>query len=206
MSGAKAAAPKGRRGLYQKSASVFRWLHIYISMLSFGALFFFAFTGITLNHPTWFGAAEQTVRDLEGRFVPELLTEDPDRLGIAERLREEHRLRGAVAEFRVSEYDYMVVFKGPGYAADIFIDRETGHYTVTETASGTMALLNDLHKGRDSGAAWSWVIDVSAVITLLASLSGFGLLLYIKKRRVPGVFAALAGTAVLVAAWAIWVP
>ncbi|MEM7756038.1 MAG: PepSY-associated TM helix domain-containing protein, partial [Planctomycetota bacterium] len=60
--------------------------------------------------------------------------------------------RGAVAEFQISEYDYMVVFKGPGYAADIFIDRESGSYTVTETSSGTMAVLNDLHKGRDSGA------------------------------------------------------
>jgi hypothetical protein len=29
---------------------VSRWLHIYLSMASFGILFFFAVTGLTLNH------------------------------------------------------------------------------------------------------------------------------------------------------------
>ena len=33
--------------------SVLRWLHVYVSMLSFRAILFFAITGITLNHPEW---------------------------------------------------------------------------------------------------------------------------------------------------------
>ena len=37
---------------------------------------------------------------------------------------------------------------------------------------GFVALLNDLHKGRDSGRAWSFVIDLSAVLMALVSLSG----------------------------------
>jgi hypothetical protein len=41
-----------KSALYRKSAAAFRGLHIYLSMLSFSALMFFAFTGITLNHPT----------------------------------------------------------------------------------------------------------------------------------------------------------
>ena len=58
----------------------------------------------------------------------------------------------------------------------------------------------------DSGPEWSWVIDVSAVLTMLLSLSGFGLLLYLRRRRVSGVLSAVAGTNALVGARAIWVP
>ena len=216
-----------RRSLYTVSAAAFRWLHIYLSMLGFATLMFFAFTGITLNHPTWFGASEQSVKDFSGTFPAELLpapaeelsglgdgadsaaadrAPDVDELGIAEWLRAEHQLRGTVAEFSVDEFEFMVVFKGPGYAADVFIDRERGSYTVTEISSGAMAVLNDLHKGRDSGTGWGWVIDVSAVLTMLLSLSGFGLMFYIRKRRVSGIATAVVGTILLVVAWAIWVP
>jgi len=47
----------------------------------------------------------------------------------------------------------------PGYTADVFLDRATGTYDSTETRMGFVALMNDLHKGRDSGRVWSWVID-----------------------------------------------
>ena len=50
-------------------------------------------------------------------------------------------------------------FKGPGYAADAFIDRESGHYKLTPIDHGFIAVINDLHKGRDTGPVWSVVID-----------------------------------------------
>ena len=59
---------KTRKLIYRKSAAIFRWLHIYLSMLGFGAIMFFAVTGITLNHPTWFGGSELQVQDLAGKF------------------------------------------------------------------------------------------------------------------------------------------
>lgn len=96
--------------------------------------------------------------------------------------------------------------KGPGYSADAFIDRETGQYTLSEITTGTVSVLNDLHKGRDAGAAWAWVIDISAAVMIMMSLSGFGLLFYIKKRRVTGVLTAVVGTVLLLVVWALWVP
>ncbi|MCA9104533.1 MAG: PepSY-associated TM helix domain-containing protein, partial [Planctomycetales bacterium] len=36
-----------------------RWVHLYLSMVGFAALFFFSVTGLTLNHPTWLGASEE---------------------------------------------------------------------------------------------------------------------------------------------------
>lgn len=195
-----------RSKFYRRSAAAFRWLHLYLSLLGFAALIFFAFTGITLNHPTWFGASEQVVRDAEGTLDPRILANEIDKLTIAETVREKHSLKGRVAEFEIDQWECMIVFKGPGYAADVFADRESGRYTITETSTGAMAVLNDLHKGRDSGAGWSWVIDISAVLLLLMSVTGFGLLFYLKKRLRNGLLTAFIGTAALIVVWAICVP
>src|SRR5207342_1155376 len=44
----------------RRFAKYSRWLHIYVSMASFAIVFFFAATGITLNHAEWFGGADRT--------------------------------------------------------------------------------------------------------------------------------------------------
>ena len=100
----------------------------------------------------------------------------------------------------------MIVFKGPGYSADVFIDRNTGAYTLTEIKTGTVGILNDLHKGRDSGTPWSWVIDISAGLMIFVSLTGLALLFYLKKRRRSGLLVTLIGFLLLVLVWAVWVP
>jgi len=200
------ATRRGRSAWYRKSAAAFRWFHIYLSMLSFTALMFFALTGITLNHPTWMGASEQIIRDEFGTLPLAMLQGDLSELEVAETLRESHGLKGRVKEFEVDEFECMVVFKSPGYAADVIVDRETGSYSVTETSANAVSIMNDLHKGRDSGAAWSWLIDVSAGLMMLMSISGFGLLFYLKKRRVTGVLTAVAGTIAMIVVWVWWVP
>ena len=45
---------KTRRWLQRQLAVWSRWLHIYLSLISFGAILFFSVTGLTLNHPDWF--------------------------------------------------------------------------------------------------------------------------------------------------------
>ncbi|MEJ7769503.1 MAG: PepSY-associated TM helix domain-containing protein [Chitinophagaceae bacterium] len=47
-----------------------------------------------------------------------------------------------------------------------------GKFQLTELRLGLIAVLNDLHKGRDSGKDWSWLIDVSSGLLTLVSLSG----------------------------------
>lgn len=194
------------RSLYARSASLMRWLHIYLSMVSFTALAFFAVTGITLNHPTWLGADKQSIREAKGELSKSWLEGEPKQLEVAEALRSEQNLRGRVVQFEVGELDCMVVFKSPGYAADVMIDRQTGKYQLNETSSGWVSIMNDLHKGRDSGAGWSVIIDVSAIVMILVSLSGFLLLLYLKLRRLTGLLSALAGTVLFVLAWWALVP
>lgn len=129
-----------------------------------------------------------------------------DQLAIAEYLRAEHRLKGRVTEFSSDEWESMVVFKAPGYAADCFIDHQTLDYSLTISTSALIAVMNDLHKGRDSGPQWSLLIDVVSILLILMSLSGFGLLFYLKKRRLSGVNVAVLGTIGLLVVWVLWVP
>jgi hypothetical protein len=42
------------------SASWSRWIHVYLSMISFISLLFFAVTGLTLNHTEWFEEMQVT--------------------------------------------------------------------------------------------------------------------------------------------------
>ena len=170
----------------RKCASLFRWLHIYLSMVSFAVLFFFAVTGLTLNHADWFSGDKPSTTQSKGRVelkwvkVPEAQVA---KLEIAEHLRHAHGVKGTVSEFRIEESQCIVAFKGPGYSADATVNRDTGDYELVETRLGFVAVINDLHKGRDSGGRWSLVIDVSAVLMVLVSVTGSVLLLFIRRRR-----------------------
>jgi hypothetical protein len=200
-----------------------RWLHIYLSMFSLAVVLFFSVTGLTLNHTAWFyGGAARRVEGtgqvdprwlhLDAPAVAVKSRDDPDparevaKLEVVEHLRKTHGVRGALAEFRVDEQECMVTFKGPGYAADAFIDRLTGRYTLTETYHGFIAVVNDLHKGRDTGPVWSLVIDVSAVLMTVVSLTGLVLLFYLKLRRIPGLVIVMIGTLVVVGLYLLGVP
>ncbi len=186
-----------------------RWLHIYLSMFSFVILFFFAATGITLNHTEWFTDAQTTTTVKDSLNKDWVNMDDSTRipkLQIVEYLRSKHHTTGALSEFTTDEYQCTIAFSGPGYSADIFIDRETGHYDLTIMRAGLFGILNDLHKGRDSGKAWAWVIDISAILMILVSLTGLIMLFFLKKKRVAGVLVIIVGGIVAYLVYRVWVP
>ena len=165
-------------------------------MLSFGVVLFFAVTGITLNHADWFdGQAVETKRP---GILPAAWVSTPDtarlkKLEVVELLRSKYGAKGAVSEFQIEDDQCSVSFKGPGYSANAFINRQDGTFQLTEQRLGLVAVLNDLHKGRDSGKGWSWVIDVSAGFLTIVSLSGLVMLFFLKNKRVRGILVAVAG-------------
>jgi hypothetical protein len=186
-----------------------RWLHIYLSMGSFFILFFFAVTGLTLNHTEWFEQQQQTTNlkgQLKAAWVATRDTAAVARLEIVEYLRKAHAVKGALNEFITDESQCTVSFTGPGYAADIFIDRTDGSYDFSETRTGVFGVLNDLHKGRDSGKAWGWLIDISAILMVLVSLTGLMMLFFLKKKRMAGILVALAGLLIVYLVYLAWVP
>jgi uncharacterized protein len=175
-----------------------RWLHIYLSMFSFAALLFFAVTGITLNHPEWIGGQER-VTQLTGQLNTAWISQEGmDKLAVVEQLRSAHGIKARVSDFAVEETELRVSFKGPGYSADVFVDRASGTYDATVTEYGLIAVMNDLHKGRDSGTVWGWLIDVSAVLMIVVSITGFIMLYFLRRKRLSGTILALVGTAILV--------
>jgi uncharacterized protein len=67
-------------------------------------------------------------------------------------------------------------------------------------------MINDLHKGRDTGPVWSAFIDISAIVLTVISLSGLILLFYLKLRRVPGVIVVVVGTLIVTVIYYLGVP
>jgi len=190
-----------------------RWLHTYLSMFSFLILFFFAATGFTLNHAQWFDSQARTTQRAGTLDLAWLKTSDPDGVAktqIIDYLRRVERVRGSVGsdagDFSVDDSQCQISFKGPAYEASAVIDRDTGKYQLTETRGGFVALLNDLHKGRDSGQRWSTVIDISAVFMAFVSLTGLTLIFYLTKRRNSALIAIAIGAVVSYLIYAFWVP
>ena len=202
-------APGSRHHLKLKLASVSRWIHIYLSMASFAILAFFAITGLTLNHADAFSSKRSRTITLQGRVTPDWVkTGKPEvaRLELVEFFRNTHGVRAALADFRTEDAQCALSFRGPGYSADAFINRENATYEWNETRLGWIAVINDLHKGRDTGRVWSWVIDASAVLMILVSISGLVLMAFVRRRRVSGAIACLLGAVVCWVIYKVWVP
>jgi len=197
-------------GYWRRHAAAWcHWLHIYLSMVSFAILLFFAVTGLTLNHAEWFTAGHSSIRHCQGHLQPQWVKAADAavaKLEIVETLRRVHGIKGELGEFLIDESQCTVSFKGPGYAADAFIDRATGNYDLTENRLGLVAILNDLHKGRDSGRGWSLLIDASAVLMTLVSLSGLTLMFFIRRRRLAGLAAGIAGALLCYLIYLLLVP
>ena len=135
--------PAVRRRLGIRFAAWSRWLHIYLSMFGLAAVLFFSVTGLTLNHPDWFfaGAEHRDRGRGPGRPAPGCTGDapaapTPRRPGDAGRQAGGRRAPPAASTASAGpgrvprrRYECFVTFKGPGYAADAFIDRETGRYT-----------------------------------------------------------------------------
>jgi hypothetical protein len=178
-------------------------------MFSCALVLFFSLTGITLNHPSWFGGDQAIVREVKGNLNREWLptnSEQIAKLEIVEHLRSTDQVRGAMKDFTVDDAQCIVAFRGPGYTADTFIDRETGNYDLVISSMGWVAIMNDLHKGRDSGVAWAWLIDLSAAMLVFVSGTGLLLLFYINRHRRAGLITAAIGVVATVVFYLAFVP
>lgn len=194
--------------LKRKFAEASRWLHIYVSMISFAIVLFFSVTGITLNHPDYFAGEMKETHEkgqMNTAWVKVADTVKIAKLEMVELLRKQYGIKAPVTEFRIEEQQCAISFRGPGYAADAFVNREDGSYEITLLKAGAIGILNDLHKGRDSGAKWAVLIDVSAILMIIISLTGIILLLYIKRKRISGIVWALIGLVLAFLVYKIWV-
>jgi hypothetical protein len=202
--------PKKPKAAWEKqTAATSRWLHVYLSMISFIIVLFFAITGLTLNHAEWFDS-KQVEKKYNGT-VPLTWVKTSDttkikKLEIVELLRKNYAIKGYVSDFSIQDEQCSISFKGPGYSADAFINRKDGKLRLTELRLGLVSVLNDLHKGRDSGKGWSWLLDLSAIFLTLISLTGLVMLCFLKKRRFTALVMAIIGGVICYVVYLIWVP
>jgi len=179
--------PAGRAFL-----SLSRTLHIYLTMLVCLMLLFFGTTGFMLNHADWFGLEVLRTGTREGT-LPKAILAPVDRLAVVERLRAELGALGAVDSFEEEADQLRIVFKRPGYRAEATVVRADGRVTLGTEERGTAALLTDLHKGASAGNGWKWVIDATAVLLVLGSLTGLILWISLPRRRALGIAALCVG-------------
>lgn len=143
----------------------------------------FAVTGITLNHAasieaspvttTWQGTLPAHIRaHLSGH--PD--SEAPLPRTVRHWLRSE---TGTDPGTSAAEWDSGEIYLSlprPGGDAWLSIDTESGDWLMERTTRGTVAWFNDLHKGRNTGTAWSWFIDIFALACVVFCVTGLLLL------------------------------
>jgi hypothetical protein len=98
-------------------------------------------------------------------------------------LRDELSIVSGDAAPEWSPEEVYVSLPRPGGDAWLSIDMLTGEATYEITDRGWISYLNDLHKGRNTGTAWSWFIDIFAFATLIFAITGLFLLQMHAKHR-----------------------
>ena len=171
-----------------------RTIHVYLSMLGLLVMFLFGLTGFTINHEDWFGANVPRVSESEARMPVELIAKK-DPLQIVEHLRGAHHISGAMTAFDDFDDRYSIGFKEPGQIWEIEVEKAGGLTKIHHETFNLAAVINNLHRGRYSGPGWSWIIDVSAIMVVVACGTGIVLWLALPRRRVLGAFALVLGIA-----------
>ncbi len=79
--------------------------------------------------------------------------------------------------------EFYAAWPGPGADSWIAVDAELGTVTYENVDRGWISYFNDLHKGRNTGNAWRWFIDIFAVACIIFSVTGLQLLMRHSKTR-----------------------
>lgn len=192
--------PRKARQFWLRQLHTWHWISAAVSLVG---MFLFAITGITLNHASSISAEPKVVSRqaalppaLRGVLAAGARKDAPVPEPVAASLVDLVGLdvRGHAAEWNDDEV--YVALPGPGRDAWVSIDRQTGEVTSERTDRGWVSYFNDLHKGRNSGAAWFWFIDLFAAACVIFTLTGL-LLLQLHARHRPSTWPLVAlGTAI----------
>jgi len=172
-----------RRDFYRHS----RYVHGWLSAFAFLTLLFFSVTGLLLNHPEWFEPAkteETTQLILPESVLKSIKQQENPSDTILNYVRQQQNVVGRYQSSEVMDNEVMIRLESPAGATDIWVMADTGETEITQKPASTVSMLNDLHRGKNSGLAWSWLIDISAIIVIALSLVGYILFLSIKTRLV----------------------
>lgn len=182
MNGPKSANPgsPAKRSGWLKQLHQWHWISSAICLIG---MILFAVTGITLNHaadieskPAIVSKTAQLPVELAAPLKPKSAGEADSKAPVPASVRTwlakelGRGIDGREAEWNRDEI-YLAMPR-PGGDAWVRIARDSGEVEFEDTDRGWISYLNDLHKGRHTGVAWSWFIDIFAVACLLFSITG----------------------------------
>lgn len=161
-----------------------RW-HWVSAALALVGMLFFATTGITLTNAGFFENTRPVVTRYEASLPVNVLT-DLNRL--AGRAAQElpasltawvHSSWGMALHPKNVEWQDDEVFidlKRPGVDAWLSIDRKSGAAQYEADDQGWIAFFDDLHRGKNTGPIWSWLVTAFGVCCVIFSLTGLVIL------------------------------
>ncbi len=175
------------RGWWLKQLHTWHWISAAMSLIG---MFLFSLTGVTLNHAASIPAHPQVVQK-SGTLPASLLrllkptpTEGaPLPAAVAEALSAQVGLDPSGRAGEWSDDEVYVAMPRPGGDAWVSVNRQTGVIASEVTRQGWISLLNDLHKGRNTGLGWRLFIDAFAAAALVFTGSGLLLLQFHAKHR-----------------------
>lgn len=211
MHGTAKPAPrsKSRKAFWLKQLHTWHWISSAISLVG---LLLFAITGFTLNHAAEIEGSPTTVEQkaqLPARLLAPIKADDaPDEkkplpAPVAEWVEANLPIGRASGAAEWSASEIYLALPRPGGDGWVAIDRETGEVTGEISSRGWIALLNDLHKGRNAGPVWKWFIDIFVLACLVFSLTGL-VLLQLHARHRPSTWPLVAAGLVIPAILAIY--
>ncbi len=171
---------KARRAVWLKNLHQWHWISSSVCLLG---MLIFSITGITLNHSAQIEAKPSVTR-ARAEVPPALQAQlrqfaqghdgakAPLPTAAQAWLRAQWSLQseGRIAEWSADEV-YLPLPKAGGDAwLRIALDSGSAEYERTDR--GWISWLNDLHKGRNTGVAWNWFIDILAAGCLMFCLTG----------------------------------
>lgn len=178
---ARAKRKAQRRAAFLRLMLKWHWISAAICLIG---MLLFAITGITLNHAGAIEAKPKTVES-QGQLPEDLIAAaktaqasqgtlpDPIRAWLAKEM-DIKAPKGAEIEW--TDEEAYVSLPRPGGDGWVTFDAATGEVTHENTDRGALAYLNDLHKGRNAGLAWSLFIDLFAVGCVVFCVTGLVLL------------------------------
>jgi uncharacterized protein len=168
-----------------------KW-HWVSSAVCLVCMLFFAFTGITLNNAEYFeSSTSEIVHHSDVLPAPSLAELNvsaasakrdlPKSVQIWMRRSFDVRLPIRRAEWR--ENEVFVDLARPGVDAWLSIDRKTGLVQYESDDHGWVAFFNDLHRGKNAGSVWGWLITLFGSGCIVFSVTGLLILRLHAKSR-----------------------
>jgi hypothetical protein len=176
-----------RRAYWLKTLHEWHWVS---SALCLIGLLLFGITGFTLNHAgdiegkpvvtAQHGRIEAPLLAALATQVPQVAQQSRGKAPLPPALqgwvKQQWSVDTADQQAEWSNDEIYLSLPRPGGDAWLRLSLSDGEIEYERTDRGWLSYFNDLHKGRNTGTAWRWFIDIFAAATLVFSITGLFIL------------------------------